>query len=326
MKTKLVYVIVCKPSNLYFEQCFASAWSAKYHNPDICIVAVMDQDSRNCISPLAYENFESLIDEEIIHEFDSSVSSIERSRWLKTNLRAIVSGDFMYLDSDTLITGSLSSLDSMECSIGFVSDWNSSLSQNTSTFYYEKELKKMFDQKMRMEGCYFNGGVFYAKDNKMAHQFLNTWHENWKFCQSKGYYRDQLSLLKTTQDLHHLVDEIDGTYNCQLAASLEHLPKAKILHFYHLDFSYSFSPFFEKKVYEQIKEESCISQNVQDMIINVKNIIYGPAKMLGDENIEIIYSHTYKALNKIFRKHKLFYGILQFMSRFYNKLSCIKFS
>ena len=42
--------------------------------------------------------------------------------------------------------------------------------------------------------------------------------------------------------------------------------------------------------------------------------------MLGDENIEIIYSHTYKALNKIFRKHKLFYGILQFMSRFYNKL------
>lgn len=321
MKTKLVYVVVCKPSNIYFEQCFASAWSAKYHNPDICIVVVMDLDSRNGISPLAYENFSSLVDEEIFHEFDSSVSNIERSRWLKTNLRALVSGDFLYLDSDTLISGSLSSLDSLTCSVGFVSDWNSSLNQNISRFYYKKEMKKMFNQEMRMEGCYFNGGVFYAKDNKKAHQFLNTWHKNWRYCQSRGYYRDQLSLLKTTQDFHHLVDEIDGTYNSQLAASLQYFSSARILHFYHLDFSYPFSPFFGKKIYEQIKTESCISQNLQDMIIHVKNIIDGPAIMLGDENIEIIHSHTFKALSRIFRKHKITYRILQNLSRIYIKLS-----
>lgn len=321
MKTKLVYVVVCKPSNIYFEQCFASAWSAKYHNPDIHIVVVMDRDSRNGISPLVYKNFNSLVDEEIVREFDSNVSSIERSRWLKTNLRTLVSSDFMYIDSDTIISSSLSSLDSLTCSVGFVSDWNCNLNQNISRFYYKKKLKRMFNQEMRMDGNYFNGGVFYAKDDDRAHRFLNAWHENWKYCQRRGYYRDQLSLLKTTQDLHHLVDEIDGTYNCQMAASLQYFTNAKILHFYHLGFTFPFSPFFEKEIYKQIKKDSCIAQDVQDMIVTAKNYIAGPAIMLGNENFEITQSHIYKALNRIFLHHKKLYSILQKLSRLYIKCS-----
>lgn len=321
MKTKLVYVVVCKQSNIYFEQCFASAWSAKYHNPDLHIVVVMDSDSQKNIDPKAYKNFILLIDEEIIQEFDTNVTNIERSRWLKTNLRYLVKGDFIYIDSDTIISDSLSSLDTLTCSVGFVSDWNCNLNQNFSRFYYKKELKRMFNQEICMEGNYFNGGVFYAKDDEKAHQFLNTWHENWKYCQSRGYYRDQLSLLKTTQDLHHLVEEIDGTYNCQMAASLQYFPNAQILHFYHLAFTFPFSPFFEKEIYKQIKKDLCISQNVQDTIVAVKNNITGPAVILGNENIEIIQSHIYKALNRIFLHNKKWYIILQKLSRLYLKCS-----
>lgn len=321
MRTKLVYVVVCKQSNIYFEQCFASAWSAKYHNPDLHIVVVMDSDSRKGIDPKAYNNFCLLIDEEIVQEFDANVTNIERSRWLKTNLRCLVKGDFIYIDSDTIISDSLSSLDTLPCSVGFVSDWNCNLNQNISRFYYKKELKRMFNQEMCMDGNYFNGGFFYAKDDERAHKFLNAWHENWKYCQSRGYYRDQLSLLKTTQDLHHLVEEIDGSYNCQIAASLQYYPNAKLLHFYRLGFTYSLWPFFERKIYEQIKQDCCISKETQNLIVNIKSHISGPSVVLGNENIEITQSHIYKALNRIFLHHKKLYSILQKLSRLFLKCS-----
>lgn len=322
MKTKLVYVVVCNDRDIYFEQAFVSAWSARYHNPDLPITVVIDPVSRKCISDSAYANFRSLINEEIIYKPDNPCpTNMEKSRWLKTALRNIIEGDFLYVDSDTVITDSLQSLDALNCSVGFVPDWNCSLDQNISRYYYSKEMKRMFHQEMRIEGNYFNGGVFYAKDDEKSHEFLNAWHKNWKYCQNNGYYRDQLSLLKTTQDFSNLVVEIDGAYNCQLAASLQYLPSAKILHFYSLGHTFALFPFFKKEIYKRVKQDGNISHDLIENIINVKARMGGPSISLGNEHIEIVQGAAYRLLHHVFVRHSKLYNRLNKISKLFLKIS-----
>lgn len=45
MKTKIVYVVASLSADIYMEQAIASAWSARYYNPDCRIEMVCDQDT-----------------------------------------------------------------------------------------------------------------------------------------------------------------------------------------------------------------------------------------------------------------------------------------
>ena len=42
MKTKIVYVLVSSPKDLYLEMAYVSMCSVKHHNPDATIVLVVD--------------------------------------------------------------------------------------------------------------------------------------------------------------------------------------------------------------------------------------------------------------------------------------------
>lgn len=321
MKTKIVYVVVASSDSVFFEQTLVSIWSAKYHNPDIPITVVIDKDTKDRQDSGYYSYFLSMVDEEIVKDFLPEMSNMERSRWLKLSLREIVSGDFLYLDADTVIVGKLDGLDSLQCNVGFVYDFNTPLRNNPSVLYYDLTLKNMFDQKLDHQGYYFNGGAYYVKDTDIAHNFMQAWFNNWRYCVKHGYLRDQLSLVKTSQDNADDVEEIDGIYNCQLSVNIQYFNDARILHFYkNSSTMHPFSPFFDKKFYQKIKEEQTLSDKVKMCIINCKNEIEGPTFICCKNDITLVQSRTFEALQHAYIHNKFIYKLILYFSKVYLRL------
>lgn len=320
MKTKIVYAIVSDGKGLYFEKAFVSAWSVKYYNPSAFITVVFDDNTKSILDAEEYKNFKTLINEEIIIHFDEIYTNVEKSRWLKTNLRKIVTGDFLFLDVDTVVCKDLSDIDNETCSAGFTWDFNCRFDENPSRFYYSKLMEKYFNQKIGFDDYYFNSGIIYAKDDSTAHKFFNAWHNNWLHTSKQGYFRDQLSLLKTTSDLPTLVNEISGTYNCQISVNLKYFYDAKIIHFYKIDGEFDFSPFLGNEIYLDIRAQKYISKEITNKIINCKSIFIGPIKIIGGIDFSILESNIYKFINSIFVSHKYLLSILKLIAKFYIQL------
>lgn len=105
MKTKIVYVVASLDDDIYMEQAIVSAWSAHHYNPDVNIVLVCDQDTEATLHKGNRQRYvEELFNEIFVQQLPDTYSMIERSRALKTMVRNIVTGDFLYLDTDTMFT------------------------------------------------------------------------------------------------------------------------------------------------------------------------------------------------------------------------------
>lgn len=321
MKTKIVYVLVSDGKSVYFERAFVSAWSVKYHNPTAHIAVLIDSGTKEVLDKDAYDNFMNLIDEEIVVPINNDFSNLEKSRWMKTQLRELVKGDFLYLDVDTISCEDLSDIDNETCSVGMVWDFNCKLSDNHCLKIHRRTLKYYFNQEIVLDGNYYNSGVIYAKDNDDAHVFFRNWHKNWLHTRRKGYYRDQLSLLKTTIDNPTCIREISGVYNSQVSISLCYFHEAKIIHFYKMVEDFSPTPFLSNKFYLDVRKNKDVSEKMAWEILHCKSSFNVPTLLCGDIDLQIVSGNIYKLLKHIYRSHHF---VLQFLKAFCNLYYSIK--
>lgn len=304
MRTKIVYALISDGNGLFFEKAFISAWSVRHYNPNVYITVVLDNKTRKVLDPEAYRNFSKLINEEIVVSFTDNSTNMEKSRWLKTKLRELVKGDFLFLDVDTIVCSDLADIDNSIYSVGFTWDFNCLFNVNPSRFYYAQLMRKYFNQEINFDGYYFNSGVCFAKDDAKANVFFTTWHNNWLHTRKQGYLRDQLSLLKTTTDLADYVNEIPGTYNCQISTNLRFLYDAKIIHFYKMKSDFGFSPFLENDIYMELRKNKIISDKMSEEILNCKSIFYGPIKVIGGDDFNLVESRFYQIVRKFYFLYK----------------------
>ena len=97
MKTKIVYVVTSSLEDVYWEQAWVSAWSLRQHNSKVHVAVVCDEDTFEVAKGSFRSKSLELFDEIVPVPFDLSVSKKARSRWLKTNLRSLIKGDFYIL-------------------------------------------------------------------------------------------------------------------------------------------------------------------------------------------------------------------------------------
>ena len=226
MRTKIVYVLVSQETDYYYEMLLLSLYSLRLHHPkgDAEVEVVMDEDT-----------YQRLVDKKaavlddvtpIIVSIPPQYTKIQRSRYLKTRLRHIVSGDFLYIDLDTFICESLEDIDNIKGAIGIVLENHGNANHHEDP-YYPKEWEYLLKAK------HFNGGVLYVKDKEEAKSFFEQWHNNWLLCLKKGCVFDQPGLRKTVLESGVLVEELNGVWNCQISreTSREYEHKAKILHY-----------------------------------------------------------------------------------------------
>ena len=172
LNTKLVYVLTCSQEGSYIEQALMSIWSARYHNPDAHIVLLTD-DRTDGLLVGARGGLTDYISEKIVVPFEDADASMKyRSRWIKTSVRKLVDGDFLFIDCDTVICRSLEGVDAFDCDLGAV--WESHLKVDDYCVSLRNEAFKA-NQKIGVdliaEEEYFSSGVLFVQDNPVTHRF-----------------------------------------------------------------------------------------------------------------------------------------------------------
>lgn len=307
MQTKIVYVITSSGEDIYVEQTYMSIWSCKYHNPDAKIVVVTDDDSLPFINK--YNEINELTSELISISFDEKISKAERSRFLKTSLRSLVKGDFLYVDGDTIFCDSISEIDNFNFQIALVEDRHaSSIYNNPFREFILAPIVLIFNLPS-FKSKFYNGGVIYAKDNELAHDFFKEWHTNWNFSNKKtGLIIDQPALFQTYLSFKNSVNSLDGIYNAQIELNDKYLFKGKILHFFH-GVTNGWHPFIDNDYYQTIKEMYIINEKIKNDILNCK-------KLYDFSYLTRRFSFLPKGLAKILRKINRFYKF-KILSLFY---------
>lgn len=264
MRTKLVYVLTCAPEATYIEQALISIWSARYHNPDAHIVLLVDDKTNNLLVGKRAEVLEYVTEKVVIPFEDANATMMYRSRWIKTSVRQLIEGDFLFIDCDTVVAQSLADADDIECEIGAVLDCHRPISAcpvKENEIFYRQANSCGWDFS-RVER-YYSSGVLYVKDTENAHQFYQYWHKNYLHSIQCGVNIDQISMEKALQEVP-IVSDIAETWNTIMFIRPKFIEQAKIIHFASLNNN---SFLFSKRVLQYIKE-NCLTGYLKFYILH----------------------------------------------------------
>lgn len=316
MRTKIVYVLVSSEKDIYLEQAWVSIYSLKHFNNDAHVVIVCDNNTHVRILSYPHENFKRLVDETIQMDFDKSVANKERSRWLKTNLRNLVSGDFLFVDTDTVITDDLSAIDECQDDVGIVLDLHCHFNVHPFNASVTNRIKQLFGVRLKATTDYYNSGVIFSKDTERARRFFNRWHQLWTSAKDKkGGVRDQQSLAVTIDEMG-IVKPLPGEYNCQVLGSIEYLHTAKIVHFFNTQWTGGImSPFFDKKFYERLRTEGSISSGMSASILNCRSSFVSPSMIVGLEDMRLWLTPAFRLLRAFYQNWPRSFVVLNKVSR-----------
>lgn len=232
MKTKLVYVLTCTEEGNYIEQALLAIWSVRYHNPDAHILLLTDDKTNGLLVGTRGELL-NYISERIVIPFENeNASMMYRSRWIKTSARELVSGDFLFIDCDTICQYPLNEIDYFDCEIGAVLDSHLRVEEYGLSLY-KTTLEKVepLGIDLSAEKSYFSSGVIYVKDTVATRNLYKYWHQYWLEGLEKGVRIDQPSFAKANIKMDHLIERIPDRYNCVMYTQPVFAKDSSILHF-----------------------------------------------------------------------------------------------
>ncbi|MDR0513095.1 MAG: hypothetical protein LBG93_08355, partial [Treponema sp.] len=274
---KYIYVLASDNSDNYLEQALLSITSLRLKTPDAFVVLLIDEITKETLIDKRAEILKA-IDELKVIKLDARFNKHARSRWLKTSMRQIVEGDFLYIDSDTIIAEDLSVINNLDIEIGAVLEDHTYLAEYMRYRPSRlKVIKNMFKVRNFNYGfdfkIYFNGGVFFCRDSKTGHDFFNEWHKLWLQCFELNLLNDQASLNQANFNLGNPIKELDGIWNCQLIhdGALRYLHTAKIIHYFSTSVHEKYFLLANKVYTEKIKKTGVVCSETIDMLENPKS-------------------------------------------------------
>lgn len=327
MRTKIVYTLISDVNDIYLEQAFVSMTSLKYHNKDVHIVLLVDDQTENSFLIESRNRQVSLADEIVVVNTPNGLTNQQRSRYIKTSVRQNVDGDFLFIDTDTIILRPLDSIDEMDVEIGACIDSHTCIARNP--------YRKMIFDHVAKQGwtidCgadYFNSGVIYVKDTELTRKFYRKWHENWRDGIDLGVNMDQPSFARTNKEMGYVVRRIPDEWNCEIVHGIRFLKDAFILHYLCTNTLYEDDETVfllrNRNVLNEIKQTGFIPEKVYQTFDDPFNGIPALTFLLAGKEIdmmrqltpsdeEIIGSASFSMLRFLQRK-KLLSSIEKFMN------------
>lgn len=299
MKTKAAYVLTCSESDNYLEQAWMSIWSLKHHNPTMQVALVVDDASCALIQSTYRKEILTLVDELVCVNVLDSFDQRAKSRWLKTSLRTHIEGDFLFIDTDTVVCGSLLEIDNLDCSIGAVIDENSyrPLSKDIPKLHKLQWLARQC--RIEVDFCqlpYYNSGVLYVKDNAETHTLYDQWHKQWLNNYEKGVFQDQIALYHTTLTSGIHITELPPVLNCQITEhGLNVLAEARIIHYYNESPNYRMG---QSATTDLIKAAGKLPESVKTMLLHPRSQFTPDARIIAGSYLTLIESDLQRFANK----------------------------
>ena len=265
MITSIVYVLTCSEENHYIEQALMSIYSARYWNQEAYIVLLVDNSTDVLLVGRRSEILKYISEKIVVMFEDEALSPMYRSRFIKTSLRQRISGDFLYIDCDTITTRSLADVDTLACQMGAVPDSHLKVNEfGQSLLKATINNIKPFDINLGNEEYYYSSGVLYVKDTPNTHHLYQLWHNLWLSGTDRNIYIDQPSLAKANIESGHLISRIGDEYNCVMYTQPDFAKDAAILHFTTYR---NPSWLFSERVFRILQNEG-IPERLQSYILN----------------------------------------------------------
>lgn len=306
---KLLYVLTSTNKDLYCEQCIISMLSARRNSPKVKISLLVDDETKKIIESNRNRcTLFSLADEIVSVPRPEGFSGMETSRYLKTCMRKYVKGDFLYIDSDTIICEPLDQIEYVLFDLGAVLDQHMLLSQSTHAAVFRQNIIEVSGIK-ELGYCeyYFNGGVLWVRDTKANHLFFDKWNENWMRSRSLGIKTDMPSLMMTNYQCGGAIKELDGIWNCQVWFAANYLSKAKIVHYFASvsDYTGGYGQ-FNVNLPLKIKNGQHLNDSDWFLIQNARSAFPSPNAIISGTDYEIYRSSLCGVLRALYRKKKFF--------------------
>lgn len=313
MKIKFVYALISSEEDIYLEQVFISMNSLRYHNPNAYIELVIDTKTQQSLNGVRAKEA-AFADKLTIINLDKNLKAQQRSRILKTGLRNYVNGDFLFIDSDTIILKDLSSIDDYQYPIGAVWDTHTKLCDNPYKEKCYRHVKKI-GSLLNNEDYYFNSGVMLVRDTPQTHDFYNDWASNYLNGYKNHVSMDQPSLAKTNIEKGHIIRRLPDTWNCQFKHGIRYLRDAYILHYLTTNKNNGGSPPFllnDINLVKQIKETGIIPSDILELFDNPFNGIAPVVHLFSGDDIYFFRTNLFKFISSLYSHKSILYKLLAF--------------
>lgn len=315
---KYLYVLTSSANDFYYEQISLSITSLLLYNSSAYIELLTDEDTFKNLKGDRGEILQYVNSYKVV-KFPNAFSQQVRSRLLKTNMRNLVEGDFLYLDCDTIILSS----------INIPSDWNFDIGAVKNLHFsnvHESPIYPIFHYFATKCGinidsdCYYNSGVLYVKDNYETRDFFSHWHSQYlKFFEENEIEVDQLSLYKVNNDFGGVIKEIPGEWNWQAGFGLNYMSNARIMHTFSSVSNRLHDIHFLKRqeFYLNIKKRMYSKQEIISVIKN--------AKTSFDEALRIVPTNSLQTTDSSIADFCLRYNqiLVYGIEEYFCKISCL---
>ena len=316
METKIVYVVISSPNDIYLDQTVLSIKSLRHFHPEAAVELLLDantfetlRDNRNIIK--------DLVNEIHVISVPNELSAIHRASWLKTTMREHIVGDFLFVDSDTYINSPLTEIDDIKGVVCAVPDAHMCFSEHFQRIKYE-----VLFQKIGLTSPvdnYYNSGVLKVSDNPKAYSFFKIWHETWKA--NKDWCKYDQPFMAYADSKLKLITEMSPFMNCQVPYAVKFFNQAKIVHYFASNFMFS----IEKRPFKLMNKDLFVSLKagdyditdiisfgkIDDMFYNVRT------EIIDGDIVELCHSYHMKVLIGWYKKHnKMFLKIEKLLSKF----------
>jgi len=293
------------------------------YNPDAKVVVLIDEKTKQNLTGKR-SGYAQYVSETKIIKVPDNYSQKEASRWIKTSIPRHVSGDFLYIDCDTIISKKLDYNFPAEVKIGAVLDKHVTLDAHHKHDFFREEDKSAGFVSSIKTNIRYNGGLIYCSSDPAAVDFFEKWHSLWKEGLKKGCSQDMPSLNQANYEKGNIITELNGEWNCQISHNgLNFLYNAKLIHYYATSLLLLASPYklASAKIFSSVKETGVISSEITELLKNPLAAFEKNTRIISGYILDIFDSPLFKLLIWLRDCHNSIYKMLNSILRFFvNKL------
>ncbi len=232
----IVYALTGQGDDVYLRMTLLSARSVRLSNPSLRIVVCVDRLSYECGWTTLEEALSGLAEVRIVDTPDGAPSF--RNRHMRTRLRTLLSGRFVYLDGDTLVRRPLDVRPDMNCDISAVANHN-----HPHGTAIDEDVQHFVACDWPVPRRYYNAGVQFWDDTPRSREMALIYHESWlRAVAVTGAFKDQPAFNHAIQASRARVEELPPSYNAQVNSRMGAAYEATIWHFFYSDQGRAITP------------------------------------------------------------------------------------
>lgn len=209
----VVYCLTSSGGDIYEVMTRASIATLRHTNPGAYIKVACDQETFKVLQDCSSQLF---LEADAVCAFNVPEGGPAfRNRFIKTQLRLLIDGPFLFLDSDTVIRKPLAYLLQINADLAAATNHSA---DTLAEQIWSDDQANLDTMGWQVQAPYVNGGVIWYADTPGAHRFAEAWHQNWLAnVEQTGRYRDQPALnysLQATRGIR--LQALDHQWNAQI--------------------------------------------------------------------------------------------------------------